>query len=116
MELFITPGVVYQEIKELATYMMVGLSSYVMADAIILVAGGVLRGAGDTKWLMNASVVLHWLMLVIQFFVIKVWAFGPLASWIVFVLMILSIAGVYLWRLKGDKWRHPEIAAQLLAE
>jgi MATE family multidrug resistance protein len=65
---------------------------------------------------MNASVVLHWLMLVIQFFVIKVWAFGPLASWIVFVLMILSIAGVYLWRLKGDKWRHPEIAAQLLAE
>jgi MATE family multidrug resistance protein len=39
VELFITPGVDYQEIKELATYMMVGLSSYVMADAIILVAG-----------------------------------------------------------------------------
>lgn len=114
--LFLTPGVDSQEIRELATYMMIGLSSYVMADAIILVAGGVLRGAGDTKWLMNVSVILHWLMLVIQYFVIKVWEFGALASWFVFVLMILSIAGVYLWRLQGDKWRNPELAAELLTE
>ncbi len=116
VDLFITPGVDYQEIKDLATHMMIGLSTFVMADAIILVAGGVLRGAGDTKWLMNASVALHWIMLVIQFLVIKVWDFDPLASWIVFVLMILSIAGVYLWRLKGDKWRHPQLAAELQME
>lgn len=116
VELFITPGVDSQEIRDLATYMMVGLSCYAMADAIILVAGGVLRGAGDTKWLMITSVILHWLMLIIQFFVIKVLDFDPLASWVVFVLMILSIAGVYIWRLNGDEWRNPETIAQLQAD
>jgi len=29
-----------------------------MADAVIQVTGGVLRGAGDTRWLMVASVSL----------------------------------------------------------
>ena len=116
VELFITQDINSQEIRDLATYMMIGLSTYVMADAIILVAGGVLRGAGDTKWLMVTSVVLHWLMLVIQFFVIKVWDFDPLASWVVFVLMILAIATIYLWRLNGDKWRNPDVVAELLAD
>ena len=115
VELFITPGVDYLEIKNLATDMMIGLSTYAMADAIILVAGGVLRGAGDTKWLMITSVVLHWLMLIIQFFVIKVWNFDPLASWIVLVLMILAIAGVYLWRLNSGKWQNAETFAELQA-
>ncbi|MFT7528859.1 MAG: MATE family multidrug resistance protein [Arenicella sp.] len=116
VELFITPGLDSQEIRHLATYMMVGLACYAMADAIILVAGGVLRGAGDTKWLMITSVVLHWLMLIIQFFVIKVLNFDPLASWVVFVLMIIAIAGVYIWRLNGDEWRNPETIAQLQAD
>ena len=57
----------------LATMMMIGLSAYTMADAVILIVGGVLRGAGDTKWLMWASILLHWLMLIVEVFVIEVW-------------------------------------------
>ncbi|NND83501.1 MAG: MATE family efflux transporter [Gammaproteobacteria bacterium] len=114
--MFITTGIDSPEIRELASYMMIGLSTYVMADAIILIAGGVLRGAGDTRWLMIASVILHWLMLVVQFFVIKVWLLTPLVSWLVLVLLILAIAAVYLWRLKSNKWRNPEVFAQLLAD
>ena len=95
---------------------MIGLSSYVMADAVILVSGGVLRGAGDTRWLMVASVSLHWAMLVAQFFIIRVFSLSPKVSWLTFVAMILAIAAVYALRLRGGRWRDPEALERVMAE
>ncbi len=116
VELLITPGVDYAEIRTLATFMMMGLASYVMADAVILVVGGVLRGAGDTRWLMRASVLLHWLMLSAQFLAIKVLDFGPRTSWGIFVATIIAIAFVYTLRLYGNRWRSPDVLKRVLAE
>jgi MATE family multidrug resistance protein len=104
------------EIQTLASFMMIGLATYVMADAIILIAGGVLRGAGDTRWLMWASVLIHWLMLLVQYFVIKVWELGPKVSWVVFVAMILMTAIMYLLRLASSRWRTPEAFARVMSE
>ena len=104
------------DIQTLASFMMIGLATYVMADATILVAGGVLRGAGDTRWLMWASVLIHWLMLLAQYFVIKVWALGPKVSWVVFVAMILMTAIMYLLRLASSRWRTPEALARVMSE
>jgi multidrug resistance protein, MATE family len=103
-------------IVELSTFMMVGLATYVMADATILIAGGVLRGAGDTRWLMWASIIIHWLMLIIQYFVIMVWELGAKASWVVFVIMILTTAVLYLIRLASSRWQTPEALARVMAE
>lgn len=104
------------DIQTLASFMMIGLATYVMADAIILIAGGVLRGAGDTRWLMWASVLIHWLMLLVQYFVIKVWELGPKVSWVVFVAMILMTAIMYLLRLASSRWRTPEAFARVMSE
>ena len=49
VEVFAPPSGDFTAIRELSAFMMIGLSSYVMADAVILVSGGVLRGAGDTR-------------------------------------------------------------------
>lgn len=116
VEIFAPPGGDFDAIRSLAGFMMVGLSSYAMADAIILVSGGVLRGAGDTRWLMLTSTFLHWAMLVAQYFIIRVFHYGPKASWMAFVVMILAIAVVYLIRLKGGRWRDPEVLRLVMAE
>ncbi|MGB5347621.1 MAG: MATE family efflux transporter, partial [Woeseia sp.] len=105
VEIFAPPSGDFSAIRELSAFMMVGLSSYMMADAVILVCGGILRGAGDTRWLMVASVLLHWAMLVAQFFIIRVFELGPKISWIAFVVLILAIALVYSLRLRGGHWR-----------
>ena len=104
------------EILALASFMMMGLATYVVADATILIAGGVMRGAGDTRWLMWASVLIHWLMLIVQYFVIKVWSLGPKVSWVVFVVMILLTAIIYLLRLISSAWRTPEAFARVMSE
>lgn len=116
VEVFAPPSGDFTAIRDLSAFMMIGLSSYVMADAVILVSGGVLRGAGDTRWLMVASVSLHWAMLVAQFFIIRVFDFSPKVSWIAFAALVLAIAMVYGLRLKGGRWRDPDALEMVMAE
>ena len=116
VEVFAPPSGDFTAIRQLSAFMMIGLSSYVMADAVILVSGGILRGAGDTRWLMVASVTLHWAMLVAQFFIIRVFELSPKVSWLAFVALVLAIAMVYALRLKGGRWRDPEVLERVMAE
>jgi MATE family multidrug resistance protein len=113
---FATPTGDFAAISDMASYMMIGLSTYVVADAVLLISGGALRGAGDTRWLMITSISLHWLMLVAQYFIIMVYDFGHKASWWTFVVMILALAMVYLHRLLGNVWRQPERLAKVMAD
>lgn len=105
-----------EDIRALARFMMIGLSCYVLCEGVLQVAAGVLRGAGDTRWVMWASVALHWSMLVTQFFVIKVWGYGPRVAWLGFVLMVLAISVVFLGRLWSNKWRDPERLKAVMLE
>jgi len=116
VDLFEPPVGDFSEIRVLATFMMIGLSCYTMADGLIQVSGGVLRGAGDTRWVMWVSTALHWAMLIFQYLVIKVWQFGPKASWLVFCVMILAIAAVFLMRLASGRWRDAEALRLVMAE
>ena len=116
VEVFAPPSGDFTAIRELSAFMMIGLSSYVMADAVILVSGGILRGAGDTRWLMVASVSLHWAMLLAQFLIIWVFKFSPKVSWIAFVALVLAIALVYALRLRSKRWRDPKVLERVMAE
>ncbi|MFT7461531.1 MAG: MATE family multidrug resistance protein, partial [Planctomycetota bacterium] len=114
--IFISPGEDYQAILELSSFMMLGLATYVMADAVRLVASAVLRGAGDTRWLMISSALLYWTMLLAQYLIIRVFEYGPKASWLTFVVMIFSITLICVWRLYGGKWRDVKVLEGVMAE
>ncbi|NHO67123.1 MATE family efflux transporter [Aestuariicella hydrocarbonica] len=102
---FMTSATENDAIFQLSSWMMIGMASYVMADAVILVAGGVLRGAGDTRWLMVTSVLLHWLMVLAQYVVIVELQLGPKMAWMIFVGLILALALAFTLRLTGSGWR-----------
>jgi len=114
--LFDNGGEDFAAIQDLGSAMMVGLVTYMIADATILISGGALRGAGDTRWIMLTSIGVHWLMLVVQYFVILVYRFSPLVSWWVFVAMLIVLAMLYLGRLLGGTWRRPERLARVMHE
>ncbi|WP_235015578.1 MATE family efflux transporter [Oceanicoccus sp. KOV_DT_Chl] len=116
VNVFATPDDFFPEIRQLSILMMVGLASYVVADANSLVVGGALRGAGDTRWLMIVSIGLHWLMLLAQYLMIRVYQVEPIVSWWGFVAMILVLAVSYCLRLFGGVWRRPERLARVMAE
>lgn len=106
----------FPAILAIGSQMMIGLVTYMLADATILISGAVLRGAGDTRWILVTSTSLHWVMLVIQYLTIVVYKLDALVSWWVFVATLLMLAVVYLGRLLGDTWRRPERLAKVLAE
>jgi MATE family multidrug resistance protein len=116
IEVFATGEANFAEIREMAGLMMFGLVTYMLADAVILIAGGTLRGAGDTRWVMLVSTGLHLLMLAAQVFVIRIWQLEALVAWWVFVAMLLCIAACYLTRLVGGRWRRPERLARVMEE
>jgi len=116
INVFARSGDDFSEIIDLGSFMMIGMACYVMADAAILIASGALRGAGDTRWLMTTSILLHWLMLIAQYFIIVVYGYGPRLSWVVFVAMLITLAVVYVWRLLGGVWRQPERLARVMLE
>lgn len=106
----------FATILDLGSRMMIGLVTYMLADAIVLIAGAALRGAGDTRWTMFTSIVVHWLMLLVQYFVIVVYRLDAMVSWWVFVAMLLSMAVLYLRRLLGGVWRSDERLAKVMNE
>ena len=116
VEVFNTGEESFADVRILAIQMMIGLVTYMLADATILISGGALRGAGDTRWIMVTSTSVHWLMLIAQYFVIVVYGCGPLISWWVFVVMLLVLAILYLYRLVGGKWRQPDRLARVMQE
>lgn len=116
ISVFATPEDDFSAIADLGGQMMTGLATYVLADAVILMASAILRGAGDTRWLMNTSILLHLLMLLSQVLMIKVLALGPMASWWAFVVMLLALALIYLKRLLGNTWRSPARLARVMQE
>ena len=116
LEVFATPEQDFTAIRELGGKMMIGLTTYVMADAMILICTGTLRGAGDTRWLMTTSIVLHLLMVLVQYFVIMVWNYEPIVSWWVFVATLLALALVYSARVFGGTWRQADRLARVMQE
>jgi len=113
---FATPGQDFSAILGVGSRMMVGMATYVVADAVILVCSGVLRGAGDTRWLMLTSVLVHVLMLAVQLVAILGLGLGPIVSWWVFVATILSLALIYFLRVLSGRWREPERLAAVMRE
>jgi len=116
VDVFRTPEPDFAAIRDLAGSMMLGLCSYMLADATIQVSSGVLRGAGDTRWVMITSISLHWLMLLAQYYVIVVRQLEPLVSWWVMVAMIIALALAYLQRLLRGRWREPQRLARVMQE
>jgi MATE family multidrug resistance protein len=89
----------------LAKTMLRLASIYTLADVIQLVLAGTLRGAGDTKWVMYISVVLHWMMAIGAFFMIKVFVLNPVTIWMGFISFIVILGFAMFLRFWLGPWK-----------
>jgi len=99
------PDAIFNQATPLATTMLRLAAFYVLADAVILVYGGALRGAGDTFWAMCASVALHWLLVPVLILFLKVLALPPQSAWLVLIVFLLGFSGLFYLRYRSGKWK-----------
>jgi MATE family multidrug resistance protein len=96
---------VFAAAAPLAAGMLQLAALYVLADAMMVVFSGALRGAGDTFWAMCLSVGLHWLLVPVLVLVLKVLALPPQAAWLALVVFFMSFSGLFYWRYRGGHWQ-----------
>lgn len=80
-------------------------SLYLIFDACLVIIGGALRGAGDTIWIMWVSVALHWLMMMGEYYLIKIRHISPTKSWLLFVGFVIVLSITFMLRYRSGRWQ-----------
>lgn len=76
-----------------------------VVDAIATVALGSLAGAGDTRFVMVATVAVTWLCKVPLCTLLVVGAdLGVVGAWLGLALEVSVLAAIAAWRVRGDRW------------
>ncbi len=98
-------GPEWEEISKTAIPMIMLMSIYPLADGMLIVFSGAIRGAGDTTWAMIASSVLHWSAALYSFVLTQVLVLPPVFAWGLFVL-VFPFFGLTFWlRFRSGKWK-----------
>jgi MATE family multidrug resistance protein len=85
-------------------------AAFQLFDALQIVIGGALRGAGDTRWPFLAQTVLAWAL---RLPLVWLFAFalggGVVGAWYAEFVFILVLAGALWWRLRSGAWKEVRI-------
>ncbi len=110
-----TPEPVFTAAAPLAVSMLRLAAMYVLADAVVVVFSGTLRGAGDTFWAMCVSVGMHWLLVPVLVLLLKVLNLSPLTAWLALILFFLTFSGIFYLRFRSGKWKRLQVVGELKA-
>ncbi len=91
--------------QALAVFMVRLVSVYVFADALTLVFGGALRGAGDTFVTMCLSVGVHWLLLAGTVLALHRFHLSERGAWMILVILVWTAALAFFLRYRAGRWR-----------
>jgi MATE family multidrug resistance protein len=81
-------------------------------DLMFNLLSGALRGAGDTTYSMVVNVASAWLLFVpALLFVTPRW--GLVGAWACFILHLVAMSTLLLVRVRGDRWLHEPVLADL---
>ncbi len=84
-----------------------------MLDAINLVAGGALKGAGDTRFVLIYSALTTWLLWIPGELALILWLdAGLMAAWLWMTVFVLLLAVGFWLRFKRGKWKAIEMIPQ----
>lgn len=77
-------------------------------DVVFHVLSGAMRGSGDTKYPMWVVVGTTWLLWVPAILVMAP-IYGLLGAWSCVVVHVMTVAGLLVWRYRGEAWLKPPV-------
>lgn len=94
------------EVMELGRPLLALGAAFQLFDALQIVVGGALRGAGDTRWPFLAQTGLAWLVrLPLAWLFAVTLGRGVVGAWYAEFVFILTLAAALMLRFRGGAWK-----------
>jgi len=105
-------------IVKLSKMLLRFLAVYVIVDSIGIILGSVLRGAGDTLFVMLSAVICGFVIVVAPTYYFCQWKVdNALAySWVTVVIFVFTITSIFAFRVKQGKWKNMRIIEPEITE
>jgi len=93
-------------IRNTVTILLRFVAVYSFFDAMAIVFGSAIRGAGDTRFSMLVAFLSAWLLLVLpSYFWWRWWGPNLFASWTFCAVYVIALGFIYLARFQYGAWR-----------
>lgn len=93
-------------VKEFSHSLLKIVAGYLFFDALYMIYSGALRGAGDTRFPMLATLLAAPIFLVLPvYFGIRSGSLGVVGAWLWVLVFIIVLCGLALGRYRSGKWQ-----------
>ncbi|HQL83615.1 MAG TPA: MATE family efflux transporter, partial [Spirochaetota bacterium] len=100
----------FRNTAELVRILLRFVALYCVFDAMNIIFASAIKGAGDTRFVMHAIILLSGLGLVIpSWLVLFVFDLGLYAGWTVLTVYVMLLGTVFMARFLGGKWKQMRV-------
>jgi MATE family multidrug resistance protein len=93
-------------VLELARPLLALAAFFQVIDAVGIVAGGSLRGAGDTQWPFMVQATLAWVLRLPAVYVFAIWLEGGVfGAWVGELVFVFVLSLCFVLRFRAGHWR-----------
>jgi MATE family, multidrug efflux pump len=86
------------------------VAAYIFFDALYMVCIGVLKGAGDTRFIMCSIGVLSLAIMILPVYIgVEVYGAGLYYAWSCATGFVFFLFGVSYWRYRQGRWKHVRV-------
>jgi MATE family multidrug resistance protein len=101
-----------QAIHDLSVRLMWFVAAYNMFDATLIIFASVMRGAGDTKFIMRLSMVSAVTLIAVTWLAVKAAEADVYGCWTIITVWIWLLAAIYVFRFRQGRWRSMRVIDQ----
>ena len=106
----------HQEILSYGKILMRIVVGFVLFDALYMAFTGLLKGAGDTHFIMWSMSIAAIVVMIIPIYVgIQLYGAGLYYAWGCVTLFIIALCGTAYWRYRQGKWRAMRVTQEGVA-
>lgn len=106
----------FDSLVKIAYPLLCFIAAYSIGDAGTIIFSNVLKGAGDTKFVMIISVSLSWLIMVLPTYLAVRVSASYYIPWVALSAYIYATNFIYLWRFLQGKWKKMSVTEKDLVE
>ncbi|MBN8222918.1 MAG: hypothetical protein J0L53_18535, partial [Spirochaetes bacterium] len=99
----------WAQVSVMVPYLLMFITAFTATDSVNMIFSFSLKGAGDTKFVTTAALILPWpLMVIPSFFLIKL-QHGLYLAWGAAAVFSIIQATIFWRRFVGGKWKNMSV-------